>query len=131
MPCMTVVCHGAPKERASSTPLLEAGPGTAGRGRSGTQHAHTPAAPPADRKGLGSAAPSMSWPVAAIAVYACIPIPPVRRRPCHAQGTVRELRGLVEMPSDRRFIVITVRIDAGFPAVEAFRMAERGTRGRP
>ncbi|WP_169789947.1 DUF4265 domain-containing protein [Actinoplanes subtropicus] len=28
------------------------------------------------------------------------------------------LRGLVEMPSDRRFIVITVPVSAGFPAVE-------------
>jgi hypothetical protein len=31
---------------------------------------------------------------------------------------VDELRGLVEMPSDRRFVVITIPISVGFPAVE-------------
>ncbi len=34
-------------------------------------------------------------------------------------AAVDELRGLVEMPSDRRFVVITVPISAGFPAVES------------
>jgi hypothetical protein len=31
---------------------------------------------------------------------------------------VDELRGLVEMPSDRRFVVITLPVSAGFAAVE-------------
>lgn len=34
------------------------------------------------------------------------------------RAAVDELPGLVEMPSDRRFIVITVPVGAGFPAVE-------------
>ncbi|MEU6187603.1 DUF4265 domain-containing protein [Nocardia sp. NPDC047038] len=53
----------------------------------------------------------------------CVRIYPADARPADAEVSalttrVDRLRGLVEMPSDRRFVVITVPVAVGFPAVE-------------